>query len=58
MQTGWEVEETEPKPESSIRSVMLSDELAIESARYRQRQDMATPPPRSPGTSIPRCSTR
>ena len=41
VQNGWEVEETEPKSESSIRPVMLSDELAIELTRYRQWQDAA-----------------
>ncbi len=41
VQNGWEIEETEPKSESSIRPVMLPDELAIELARYRQRQDAA-----------------
>ena len=38
---GWEIEETEPKSESGLRPVTLSDELAIELARYRERQDAA-----------------
>ena len=41
VQNGWEIEETEPKSESSIRPVMLSDELAIELTRYCERQDAA-----------------
>ena len=41
VQNGWAIEETEPKSESSIRPMMLSDELAIGLARYREQQDAA-----------------
>ena len=41
VQNGWAVKDSEPKSASSIRAVMLPDELVIELARYRQGQDAA-----------------
>jgi integrase len=41
VQIGWATEVREPKSEAGIRPVMLSDELVLELAAHRRRQDAA-----------------